>query len=148
MNYKNIELDGFYIIGLSVRTKNEDGKSQKDIADLFSKLIGEDLIDQIPDKLTYELYCVYTDYEKDSQGEFTAIVGCKVQSIEDVPEGFTGVEIPKSKYRHYTVKGGSPAEVAEVWEEIWDDKDVNRAYIADFDVYKEEPGVDIYISVK
>ena len=147
MDFKTIEIEEFNVTGLSVRTKNEEGKAQKDIADLFGKLIGEDLLDKIPGKLTYEIYCVYTDYESDCNGEYTVIVGCKTENLKDIPQGFTGVTIPKNSYRHYKIAGGGNENVAQAWKEIWADG-ADRTYAADFDVYGENPDVDIYVSVK
>jgi predicted transcriptional regulator YdeE len=47
---KTIELAEFKVIGISVRTTNENGQSQNDIGNLWAKLMGQNLIEQIPIK--------------------------------------------------------------------------------------------------
>lgn len=147
MDYKIAEAGDFNVIGLSVKTKNDaSGKAQKDIGELFGRLIEEDLIDLIPGKLTYEIYCVYTGYEGDHNEEYTTIVGCKTESLDEIPQDFTGIKIEKSLYRHYKAEGGGPEKVAQVWENIRA-CGADRKFSVDFDVYGEEPDVNIYVSV-
>ena len=41
----------FYVIGITVRTSNENGQSAIDIPKLWETFINENIIDQIPNKL-------------------------------------------------------------------------------------------------
>ena len=59
------QLEPFKIIGISVRTTNENGQAMKDIPFLWNKFFEENIKDKIPNRLTDDLYCVYTHYEKD-----------------------------------------------------------------------------------
>ncbi|MDR0660871.1 MAG: effector binding domain-containing protein [Prevotellaceae bacterium] len=157
-SYKTIELDEFYIVGISVRTINRNGSAQQDIAGLWARFMGQNLIAEIPNKLGNEIYCMYTDYEHDYTGMYTTILGCKVGAVDNVPDGFMAKYIPSGKYRVYKAVGQIPASVGSVWNEIWqseaDDKTkINRRYLADFDVYGEnsqapqQPEVDIFLSI-
>jgi predicted transcriptional regulator YdeE len=146
------ELDEFYIIGISVRTSNREGKSQKDIGELFGAFFGNNLIEKIPDKKSNDVYCIYTDYESDFMGLYTTVIGCRVESLGNIPAGFTGVTIPKSKYLVYKSAGKLPECVGVTWGQIWQ-SDLNRKYSADFDVYGEKAQnpenaeVETYVSV-
>ena len=107
---------------------------------------------KIPGKITEDIYCVYTDYESDFNGPYTAIVGCKVSSLNDIPTGLIGKTIPDSKYRVYRSTGKLSISLSKTWEGIWN-TDLNRRYSADFDIYSEkardyENGeVDTYVAI-
>jgi predicted transcriptional regulator YdeE len=134
MSHKTIELPMFFVAGISVRTINQDGHADKDIGGLWQKFTQEKLADKLEDKEGEELYCVYTNYEGDHTGYYTAILGCKVTSIEYLPDGFVGKAIAAGKYNVYTPEGKFPANIAATWRHIWATAE-DRIYTADFDVY-------------
>lgn len=74
------KLDTFYVIGIAVRTTNENQKAAQDIPVLWNKFMTEGIINQIPNKADHAIYCIYTDYEKDYTKPYTTILGCKVNS--------------------------------------------------------------------
>jgi predicted transcriptional regulator YdeE len=129
-----ILLPEFTIVGLAVRTSNKDGQSKNDLTHLWTKFMGENTMAQIPHKISEELYCVYTDYETDWKGPYTCFLGCKVSSILGIPNGFAHKTIPSTKYLKFESIGKLPDAVLATWDGIWK-TDLNRAYIADFDVY-------------
>jgi predicted transcriptional regulator YdeE len=145
-------LGGFHIIGIFVRTTNVNNKSLKDIGELFGKFMGQNNPEKIPNKISGDIYCVYTDYESDYNGPYTAIVGCKVSSLKDIPSGMIGKTIPDSKYQVYKSTGKLSISLAKTWEGIWN-TDINRRYSADFDIYGEKAAdfenaeVDTYVAV-
>lgn len=153
MNYKTIEIESFYVAGISARTSENDGQSKKDISRLLSSFLEEEIIERIPNKLTYEIYCVYTDYENGSGGDYKVLWGCKVDSAENLPEGIEAVKIEGGKYRQYQSGGKTPEDIAGIWEEIRG-SDAERAFKTDFDVYgsededSEETNAAVYLSVK
>jgi len=134
MNHETENLPMFFVAGISVRTINKDGQADKDIGSLWQTFTQGNMADKLEDKEGNEIYCVYTDYESDYNDYYTAILGCKVSSIEYLPEGFTGKAIPAGKYKVFTPQGKFPASIAETWQHIWQ-ADINRTYTADFDVY-------------
>src|SRR5579862_1938517 len=134
MTFETIQLDEFFIIGISVRTINQNGQSQKDIAGLWVRFMQENIMDIIPDKITNEIYCIYTDYSNDFNGGYTTLLGCKVFSIHNVPERFTGKTISAGNYQLFLSTGKIPDSVVATWEYIWSSK-TERKYLADFDVY-------------
>ena len=140
-------IDAFDIIGISVRTTNKDGRSQKDIGELWDRFMSEGVMEKIPGKESADIYCVYTDYETDFNGAYTTIIGCRVNSLEMIPEGMTGKSISAARYHVYTSSGEMPKALMETWKMIWG-SDIERAYNADFDLYGPDPVVKTYISVK
>ena len=149
---KTIEIEEFKVIGISVRTTNENGQSQNDISNLWAKFIGQNLIEQIPNKDANDIYCIYADYESDFNGPYTTILGCRVNSFDTIPHGFNNWTIPKTKYQVYKSAGKLPDCVVMTWINIWQ-SDVERKYIADFDLYgqkaqnPEHAEVDTYVSI-
>lgn len=131
-------LGEFYIIGISVRTTNVNNKALKDIGDLFGNFIGQNLMLKIPNKMTEDIYCVYTEYESDYMGSYTTIIGCKVSSLAEIPSGFIGKTIPESKYKVYRSTGKLSVSLVKTWETIWSSSNLDRRYTADFDIYGEK----------
>jgi predicted transcriptional regulator YdeE len=150
-----MKIQSFQIIGISVRTTNENGQAAQDIPALWYKFISENIIDQIPNKVDNTLYCVYTNYEKDHTKPYTTILGCKVSSIAEIPENMMALTIKEANYAKYIAKGDlNKGAVFNKWAEIWTDVSIDRAFTADFEVYNEkakDPNnaeVDIFIAVK
>ena len=149
------QIGSFKIIGISTGTTNENGKSTKDLGKLWGRFYSENIISQIPNKESDEIYSIYTDYETDFKGKYTSIIGLKVNSLNCIPNGLIGREFKGGGYIKFVAKGEMPNAVMEVWKEIWiKDKELNRKYSADFEVYgaKSQCGknseVEIYIAIE
>jgi predicted transcriptional regulator YdeE len=147
-----VTLGTFHVIGIFVRTTNVNNKALKDIGDLFGNFVGQNIMEKIPNKMTEDIYCVYTNYETDFNGPYTTIIGCKVSSLKDIPTGLIGKTIPDSKYEVYRSTGKLSISLAKTWEGIWN-SEINRRYSADFDIYGEKARdyenaeVDTYVAV-
>lgn len=151
MNIHTIEK--FNLIGIAVRTTNENGRSEQDIPALWGTFMAEGVLQKIPNKVDDTIYCMYTDYEKDYTKPYTTIIGCRVTSLENIPEGMIGKTIETGNYVKYVAKGNiMQGAVQDTWKDIWN-SDIQRVYIADFDVYGvkaqdlENAEVDIFVSV-
>jgi predicted transcriptional regulator YdeE len=152
MNTQTIEK--FHLIGVAIKTENKPGKAEQDIPALWGKFMSEGILQNIPNKIDDTIYCMYTDYEGDYTKPYTTIIGCRVSSLEQIPEGMMGKMVETASYVKYTAKGNiMQGAVQGVWQEIWS-SDLERAYAADFDVYGdkaknlEDGEVDIFVSVK
>ena len=149
------QLELFKIIGISVRTTNENGQAGKDISFLWNKFFEENISSKVPNKLSDEIYSVYTHYEKDHTKPYTTILGYKVKETESVPEGLVARVIDSSSYKVFTAKGKmAEGFVFKEWQNIWNLNDeLNRSYTSDFEIYgaksqnPENAEVDIYIAL-
>jgi len=148
------EIAAFNIIGTSIRTTNEKGQSSTDIAGLWKKFLSENISDQIPHKLEHTIYCVYTDYEKDYTKPYTILLGCKVKSLDIIPDNLVGRSFSGGKYVIFTPKGKMKTDIVFLeWLKIWT-TEIDRAYTADFEVYgmkAQDPDnaeIDIHISIR
>ncbi|WP_312901097.1 GyrI-like domain-containing protein [Chryseobacterium taichungense] len=151
---ENVIIEPFKIIGISIRTTNENGQQGKDIPLLWEKLISENILNNIPNKIDDAIYSVYTDYEKDHTKPYTTILGCKVENLNFIPEGMVGYSFDGGKYVKFTAKGDiSKNLVINEWTKIWS-MELERVFTADFEVYGEKSQnpshaeVDILIAVK
>lgn len=147
-------IEEFHVIGISVRTTNEGGQAAKDIPKLWEKFITENIAAKIPSKVSDSVYGIYTEYEGDYTQPYTTVLGCKVSSLDNIPDGFIGFTIKAANYEKYTAKGKMSDDIVyKKWTEIWQ-SNLNRTYLADFEVYGERSvdmdnaEVDIFISVK
>jgi predicted transcriptional regulator YdeE len=149
--FERLNIPQFFVAGIAVKTTNQDGRSQKDIGDLWTKFTTENLALQIEGKLSDDIYCVYTDYESDHTGWYTAVLGCRVTD-HDISSSFFTALIPAGNYHIYKPEGKFPENVSNTWRQIWQ-TDIDRKYSADYDRYKagaksfEETEVEVYLAV-
>ena len=150
-----IPINEFKIIGIAVKTTNKDGQSAQDIGKLWQQFYVGKLFEKIPNKLSSDIYSIYTDYKSDFTDEYTTIIGVQVSSLEDIPAGLIGRQFPSDNFEKYTAKGLMPEAIVEAWTDIWKrDKELGRKYTYDFEVYGEKSQngenseVEIYIATK
>ncbi len=144
----------FQIIGISVRTSNGNGQAGNDIGALFGRFMSEKLLDKIPNKMDSTLYSLYTDYESDHTKPYTAIIGCKVKNLDNIPEGMVGKSFEGGKYVKLTSRGDlTKGFVYGEWLKIWD-MDLDRIYMVDFEAYGKkaqnptDAEIDIFVGIK
>jgi predicted transcriptional regulator YdeE len=153
MKYQTKQLPSFYLVGIWVRTTNQNNQSQKDIGELWGKYMQENIAAKIKNKVSDDVYCAYTDYESDETGKYTTLLGCKVKSLDSIPPGMIGITVPESTYRVYTSIGKLPDCVVNTWMNIWKTH-INRKFATDFDVYgakandQSNAEVETFLSVK
>lgn len=150
----NQKIDKFNVIGISVKTTNQNGQAAQDIPALWNKFMTEGIANQIPNKIDHTIYCIYTEYEKDHTAPYTTILGCKVTNLATVPSGMVGKFFEEAFYKKHTAKGNIlQGLVYNEWLKIWS-SGLDRAFTADFEVYgpkaqnPESAEVDIFIAVK
>ena len=143
--------DSFFVAGIAVRTTNQNARVRKDIGDLWTKFMSDNIQSRISGKYSDDLYCVYTDYETDHTGWYTAVIGCRVTDAGN--DGMFVALVPSGSYQVYRPEGKFPDCVANTWMQIWEDG-ADRNYLADYDLYKagaksfEETETEIHIGVK
>lgn len=150
---ETIHRDGFKVIGLKVTTTNENGKSAEDIGQLWQKFMSEGMSGKIPNLINSEILSIYCDYEGDYTKPYDTILGCKVSSLDVIPEGMVGQEFSGGDYAKFTAKGNlTKGVVYNAWIEIWN-TDLNRTYLADYEIYgenaqnPEDAVVDIFVGI-
>jgi predicted transcriptional regulator YdeE len=151
---QTVKIKPFKIIGISIRTTNENGQASKEIAELWQRFMSENIISKIPNKMDNAVYSLYTEYESDHTRPYTTILGCKVGNLDNVPNGMVGNSFDGGNYVKTTAKGDlMQGLIVNHWSKIFE-MDLERIYTADFEVFGEkaqnpsDAEVDFYVSIK
>lgn len=150
-----------YLIGISAETsfKNETSPDTSVIAHTVGRYQADNLASHIPGRIEPGVtIAAYTNYKTDEYGEYTYFIGEAVESLDQIPDGYTSLTIPAGEYTKFTTQAGPmPTVVINAWQNIWSLNDTQlggaRAYKADFEVYDQraaDPGnavLDIYIGL-
>ena len=157
MAYTQIRLPEIKIIGIQVRTTNENMQCLQDMSALWARFFTENMIEKIPGIIDEHAFGVYTDYEKDATAPYSYTVGCHVDSLDKIPEGMVGITIPEQFYAQFsaTPEAGSDLKTAvgKAWGQIWQTP-LDRAYAVDFEFYPHcfenylFDKAEVYISIK
>jgi predicted transcriptional regulator YdeE len=159
---KIVQLDGFAVVGIAARTNNAKEAGQDGaIPELWQRLMREHILDSVPGKINPSIHAVYTDYASDANGDYTLVLGAKVQPLREavIPEGMVAKAVPAGRYAVFTSDRGPVAKVVvETWKTIWayyqSPEHGARVYRADFELYEQRAAdpnnsqVDIYIGLK
>lgn len=157
-----VQLPAFVIKGIGTRTTNanELGVSNARLPQLWASYLHYK--DQHPDRSSSDAptYALYTDYESDSTGAYTVVIGQQAVDHSNAPRsGQRQLEIivPASRYMVFTTSKGPVFEtVAQTWGMIWhyfEHAFEVRTYTGDFEVYEstanpEQAEVKIYIAIQ
>ena len=151
---EKVTIKEFTVIGISVRTTNENGQSAKDIGELWNKFMSEGILDKIPSKVDNTIYSIYTEYESDHTKPYTTVLGCKVENTDTIPNGMVAKTFNGGNYARFVSKGDlTKGVVYEEWTKIWN-SNLNREYSADFEIYGEkaqnpnDAEVEIFVAIK
>ncbi len=148
-------LGEFQVIGIEARTTNAREMTKEGvIGKQWERLMKEGLLARIPSKADQSIVALYTDYESDQDGAYTFILGARVTSIANVPEGMVARKVPAAHYAVFTSERGPSAKVVyETWKRIWATP-LHRAFQTDFELYDERAAdpqntqMSIYVGVR
>ena len=160
MNANLNRLDAFDVVGIAVRTSNQQemGPGGK-IPQAWAQLFRGQILDRIPGKIDGNIIAVYCDYESDKDGAYTYLLGARVAPGTAVPGDLSYWRVPAGSYAVFTTeRGAMPQVLIDTWMHIWNldptQPGGNRAYQADFELYDErsrdpnDAQVDVYIGVR
>ena len=149
-----VKIEPFKVIGIAVRTTNENNQAAKDIAGLWSKFFQDKVLDEIPNKIDNTVYSIYTDYESDHTKPYTTLLCCKVENLNTIPDGMVGKSFEGGNYIKLSAKGDlMKGLIVNKWSEIWS-MELDRLFTADFEIFGEKAQdptnaeIDFLIAVK
>jgi predicted transcriptional regulator YdeE len=160
MQARVVEQGGFTVIGIAVRTSNaKEMTAEGQIGHCWMRLFQEGLLAKIPNEADASVVALYTDYASDKDGEYTYVLGARVTSDADVPDGMVVKKVPGGRFAVFTTSiGPGPKVVPEAWMRINSLPESfvrgDRAYQADFEIYDERARdpqnlqADIYVGVR
>ena len=139
------------IIGIELKTTNDNGAAFQAIPLQWARFFEEAILAKIPNKVSDDIYGIYTEFQHEGEnnnGTYTFIIGAEVSSIDEMSESFVSTILPKSSYQIFDVAAGHPEMVGEKWQEIWGHAFTNkRTFISDFELYKANGEIEIYIGI-
>ena len=151
---ENIKVEPFHLIGIAMRTTNENNKGAADIAQLWEKFWQEDILNKIPNRIDSTIYSLYTNYEGNHTQPYTTIIGCKVANLDIVPEGMVGQSFEGGSYVKTTAKGNlADGLIVKEWSRIWN-MGLERSFSADFEEFGEkalnpsDAEINFFVAVK
>lgn len=153
MDYKIQRRKAFSVMGIHIRTVNAPGKAEIDIPTLLSRFFEEKVPNKIPDKRSKDIYALYTDYEEDHTKPYSLTIGFQVPEGTELVEGLVVKNVPEATYAMIISNGKFPEHLLKTWEEIWE-SDLERSYIADFEIFGTEfhptfhSEIELYVGLK
>ena len=130
------------IAGIEVRTKNsEEMSSNGKISKLWERFFIEDIKSFIKDKVSENIYCVYSNYESDHTGEYNYLIGYEIKNVQKFDNSKIIIQkIETSKYSLIeTEKGQIQKVLVDAWEKIWKMDTVElggkRLFKTDYELY-------------
>jgi predicted transcriptional regulator YdeE len=137
-----VTIESFSINGSSIRTNNS---LESTPAGKIPTLWGWFYTEQA--KPYEHVYGVYSDYESDASGEFTATVGAKDENLSK-----TVITIKSGTYLVFPANGPMPAAIIDAWKAVWEHfshvQSYARSYETDFEEYSGRDLQSIYIGIK
>lgn len=138
-------MDQFRLGGISVRMNNDEA-SLKQIPQLWERFFKEGVLQQLPGgSQDPPIYEAYYDYGSDASGNYTLMLGTRVDDSGPLPEGMSEKIIPMAIYAVFDVDG--PDKIKDAWQEIWKNKDLKRTFTGDFEIIQGN-SVKIYVAVE
>ena len=153
------DLPAFLVIGIEARTTNrKEATPDGFIPKQWQRFFQEGILEKIPNKISRNVYAVYTDYASDYHGEYDYVIGAMVKEGTLPPPGMVAKNIPGGHFAVLTSNQGPlPKVVPEAWQAIFkleDENKLQRTYKADFEIYdqrSQDPQnaqVDLYVGMK
>ncbi len=141
------ELEKINVTGISVRTTNanEMTPANAKIGALWEKFYTELAPKLSPNS---QVFGLYTNYESDHTGAFDVVACSDVINTQEL-ESF---QVNSGKYLVFSGVGEMPQAVISLWGEVWNyfssaDCQYERAFTTDFELYKSETEIEIYIAI-
>lgn len=148
------KVEQFAVHGLTIRTNNHDEMKTSGLK--IGALWQDFYVNVAPNLQTEsEVFGIYHQYESDHLGEFDVTAGATHLQVQSKLSDQSTLEVSlvdSGEYLVFSNKGSMPSMVVELWQQIWayfsaEGCEYERAYRTDFEKYKSEDEVEIYIGV-
>ncbi len=125
---------------LSLRTNNwNDPEIIEKVTDLWAEAL------QLLPNHTGSIFGVYHNYESNYQGDYDLSIAISTEKPRD-----NAITLG-DHYREFSVLLNQPSSIFEAWQKIWkmeEQGELNRQYDADYEEYRADGTVAIFISLK
>ena len=133
MEHELIEGEALDVVGLVIRTNNED--AGQTIGAAWHRFMEAGFAEQVANRAdTHTIVAVYTDYESDENGPYTFMLGVPVTGDAAIPAGLERRQFPAQRFARVVRRGPVPAVVQSTWTEVYA-SELQRSYVADIERY-------------
>ncbi len=152
MNYEIVYLEEKTVVGLMVKTTNENNKEMVDIGRLWEEFLQEGTYEAISSKVNAKFIGMFTDYEGDFTKPYNFVTCCEVSDTNCIPANMVAKKISKGKYARFIISGDVQQVIGEFWSSLWE-MQIDRKYSTDFEEYQNNTGdlanqeIHIYIAL-
>jgi predicted transcriptional regulator YdeE len=128
------------LIGISAPTDNQKEMSgQGVIPAMWQRFLQEGILESIPNRVDpSELVAAYHSIEADDRGPYSFLLGARVSSLEEIPEGMVGIRVPGGEFMEVTTERGAFQTIGlTAWQKIWASQPIREArrFEVDLEVY-------------
>lgn len=142
INPEQTKLDEIVMVGVTAKTDDQrEISGEGHIGRLWHRFFQENLSAKITNKNSENLYGLYYDYKQSGERlEYSVLVGCIVNSKDEIPQGMEAITLPASNYARFSTAGGEMIEeTRELWGKIWSEwipaNPDERSFTGDFEEY-------------
>ena len=132
------------IIGIGKIVSNQ---APEKIGAFWQEFFANNTSALIPNQMSTDIFCLYTDYEGDYTKPYKMIIGHEVSTLDHTPSTLEAREFDYSNYDHISLPQGSPHAILEAWQTIWTNGR-DRSYRLDFQKHNPDGSVDIFVEYK
>lgn len=137
----------FTVVGLPLRTSNREAAMT--IPPHWEAFQRADVAGRL--RADGDLYAVYAEHEHsgiDNLGDYTLVIGYRVDDPATIPADLTAVVVPASAREIVSLEPGRPDLVGAAWQEIWSRSDLDLSYLADFERYAADGTIEISLGLR
>lgn len=142
------QADALHVIGIELRTCNRD--AARAIPPFWQRLSQERVLEQLPQRLSDDVYAVYTHFEHagvSNEGLYSLVIGAALPAQAPVPAGMVRVVAPAGRRAVFEVARGRPDLVGAAWAGIWEHDELPKSFVADYERYRADGQIDIWIGL-
>lgn len=158
MSFTIVSMPAMMVMGVELRTTFMNNECYTATPAFWEQQRSHNTFAKIPNKVTpFVLIGLYTNYTPDFSlvsGYYSLIVGSPVTSVDTISNGMVVKEVPAARYAVFTARGPFATAIGKAWMDVWQNKDIKRTFINDFEWYDaqstddENSIVRIYIGVE
>ncbi|NCC16268.1 MAG: AraC family transcriptional regulator [Clostridia bacterium] len=151
MDYEMVQLHEKKVMGIRIRTGNDDANMSNQIGMAWQIFFGGGIYASMPNKINDKTIGLYTNYENGVSGKYDVMICCEVEEGATLPENVQSETIAEGKYARFIVRGHVQRAVQEFWVKLWG-MALDRKYGCDFEEYQggddmENAEIHMYISM-
>lgn len=145
-----VDLADFTVVGRSTKAQNNPEGFQA-IGHLWQEFFSAGASQQISNRQTDDVIALYHGYEGDATAPYHLTLGAKVTEPSKEIDQLSCRHVPSATYEVFRLADQTGLDAAQVcitlWQHIWQQTQLKRAYTFDFEQYKTDGSVEVYIAV-